>query len=112
MNHYGAIYLAIFALIVGAMFYSPLAALLGEGVRALLGLGAAGGTLYLIFRFPWDALRLAVIFMVFGFTIWALVVAAQSGGFFAGALAYGVSTWASSKALDPFLKWIDRQKKS
>ena len=114
MDRSTAINFAILALIIGAVVYPPVANLLGESLRALLQLGAVGGGLYLVFRYPWDAIQWAVGLTAFIGSILLMLNIAKSSGYVAAAFAFGASMWVMAQLLGvggPFGAWIDKQKK-
>ena len=110
MDRSTAINLTVIALIAIALFYPPAAQLLGDSIRILLQLGLVGGGLYLVFRYPWDALGWAVAITMLGSTIALLIYGIKTYGYFGGAVLYLGSTILASKVAGRLSKWIDARK--
>ena len=97
---------AVVLLIAAAMFYPPLASLLGEGARALLGVGASFAGIYLTLRYPWRVGSMAVAFGSFFLTIYIAAKVGVRYGPFAGTASWMGSLFLVSKLMNPVIDWM------
>ena len=103
---------ALLLLILAAVFYPPIATLLGDALRSLLQLGAVGGGLYLALRHPWDALYIAAAGAVLFAAIASGVSAAPTSGPFLGMVTFfAVFFFLTFVVLHPLQAWTEKQKK-
>ena len=110
MDKHAAFSWALFLLLVGAFFYPPLASLLGDALRALVGLGAAGGLFYLALRHPWRAAEWAT---GAGALVFASVVTHKVAPLLASSqltlLCWLVLLFVTVFLLRPFYDWLDKK---
>lgn len=107
MDHPSALIWALIVVLVAAYFYPPLGALVSEGVRVLLGLGASVGVVYLAFRRPWEAARLGVTLAIFIGSILVAYFVNTSWGIGVAMISFWVVLYSSFHFLHTLLSWFD-----
>jgi len=119
MDHLSSlIWVLVVVVLVGASFYPPLGALVSEGVRVLIGLGASVGVVYFAFRHPWRAAQYVVALAILIGSVFVAYFVNISWGIHVAMIGFWVAFYVACRFLGPLLQWFDskdretKQKKS
>ena len=111
MDRNSAFSWAIVILLVAAYFYPPLGALVGDGIRVLIGLGAAFAAVYLGLRHPWQTAYIAVCIAILIGSIFVAYHTNIRSGSTSAMLSWMASIFIFGWVLSPVLTWLDQKER-
>lgn len=111
MDRNSAFSWTVIILLVAAYFYPPLAALVGEGIRVLIGLGASFAAVYLGLRHPWQTAYIAVCIAIFICSILVAYYTNIRSGSTIAMLSWMASIFIFGWVLSPLLTWLDQKER-
>lgn len=109
MDKYAAINGAFIILIIAAVFYPPLAALIGQGVQVFISLGVLFGVVYYALRKPWRAAYLGLAIGVLLLSILVAFEVNKTQGSTGALLSWMAFMFVTPYFLSPVTRWLDQK---